>query len=239
MPAAWWSRRSGTSRRTGLGETGRRELRHILRTVEMSLVGLALPTRRPFDTTDQLDERMRRADAAFAMAYELGTKIVLARAGAVPPPEDAGTPGSVHATRCSSWAGAPSTTASSWRWKPARIRVRSSSRFWMRWARRAWPPASTPAASCKRGSTRSPPCASWRHGSCMPMPKMRRARPVFPRSIREALAFLPGPSIGKSTWVRSRRSATAAFLTVWPVPGPSRRGPVHGRARAALKQAQS
>jgi sugar phosphate isomerase/epimerase len=71
-----------------LGETGRREIRHILRSVEMSLVGLALPTRRPFDTTDQLDERMRRADAAFAMAYELGTKIVLARAGTVPPPED-------------------------------------------------------------------------------------------------------------------------------------------------------
>jgi sugar phosphate isomerase/epimerase len=72
-----------------LGETGRREVRHILRTVEMTLVGLALPTRRPFDTTDQLDERIRRADAAFAMAYELGTTVVLARAGAVPPSEDA------------------------------------------------------------------------------------------------------------------------------------------------------
>ena len=62
----------------------------------MSLVGLALPTRRPFDTTDQLDERMRRADAAFAMAYELGTKIVLARAGAVPPTEDEAASGGVH-----------------------------------------------------------------------------------------------------------------------------------------------
>ena len=71
-----------------LGDTGRRELRHILRSVEMSLVALALPTRRPFDTTDQLDERMRRADAAFAMAYELGTKNVLARAGTIPPTED-------------------------------------------------------------------------------------------------------------------------------------------------------
>ena len=71
-----------------LGETGRREVRHILRTVEMSLVGLALPTRRPFDTTDQLDERLRRADAAFAMAYELGTRLVLARVGSVPPTED-------------------------------------------------------------------------------------------------------------------------------------------------------
>ncbi len=88
MPGAWCVEAIGDLAPHRLGETGRRELRHILRTVEMSLVALALPTRRPFDTTDQLDERMRRADAAFAMAYELGTKIVLARAGAVPPPED-------------------------------------------------------------------------------------------------------------------------------------------------------
>ncbi len=47
-----------------------------------------LPTRRPFDSPDQIDERIRRADGAFAMAYELGTKIVLARAGAVPPEDE-------------------------------------------------------------------------------------------------------------------------------------------------------
>ena len=72
-----------------LGETGRRELRHILRTVELKLIALALPTRRPFDTTDQLDDRLRRADAAFAMAFDLGTNVVLARVGAIPPQEDA------------------------------------------------------------------------------------------------------------------------------------------------------
>jgi len=72
-----------------LGATGRRELRHVLRTTELALIALSLPTRRGFDTSDQLDDRIRRADTAFAMAYELGTAIVLARAGAVPPPEDA------------------------------------------------------------------------------------------------------------------------------------------------------
>lgn len=72
-----------------LGETGRREVRHILRTVELALVAVALPTRRPFDTTEQLDERLRRADAAFAMAFELGTGVVLARVGVVPPEDDA------------------------------------------------------------------------------------------------------------------------------------------------------
>jgi sugar phosphate isomerase/epimerase len=72
-----------------LGETGRRELRHILRTVELKLIALSLPTRRPFDTTDQLEDRLRRADSAFAMAFDLGTNVVLARVGAVPPEEDA------------------------------------------------------------------------------------------------------------------------------------------------------
>ena len=65
-----------------LSETGRREIRHLLNSVELPLVALSLPTRRPFDTPDQLDDRIRRADSAFAMAYELGTKVVLVRAGA-------------------------------------------------------------------------------------------------------------------------------------------------------------
>lgn len=73
-----------------LSETGRREIRHVLRTVELALVAISLPTRRAFDTTDQLDERIRRAEGAFTMAYELGTKIVLVSAGDVPPEDDPG-----------------------------------------------------------------------------------------------------------------------------------------------------
>jgi sugar phosphate isomerase/epimerase len=72
-----------------LSATGRRELRHLLRTVELALVAISLPTRRPFDTTDQLDDRIRRADAGFALAYELGTSLVLVRAGALPQTDDA------------------------------------------------------------------------------------------------------------------------------------------------------
>ncbi len=71
-----------------LGETGRRALRHLLRTVELSLIALGLPTRRPFDTVDQLEDRIRRADRAFALAYELGTNLLVARVGQVPPEED-------------------------------------------------------------------------------------------------------------------------------------------------------
>lgn len=68
-----------------LTETGRRDLRHTLRTLELSLIGLHLPTRRSFDTEDQLDERLARAASAFILAYELGTELVLARVGALPP----------------------------------------------------------------------------------------------------------------------------------------------------------
>jgi len=72
-----------------LSETGRRELRHLLRSVELSLIALHLPTRRPFDTTDQLDDRLRRAENAFTLAYELGSRLVLARVGALPPDSEA------------------------------------------------------------------------------------------------------------------------------------------------------
>lgn len=72
-----------------LGETGRRDLKHQLRSVEVALIAMALPTRRAFDTTDQLDDRVRRADAVFALAFELGTRLVLANVGPVPAEDEA------------------------------------------------------------------------------------------------------------------------------------------------------
>lgn len=72
-----------------LSDTGRRDLRNTLRSVQIALAALNLPTRRPFDTEDDLDVRLARADRAFAMAYELGTRSMLVRAGTVPPEEDA------------------------------------------------------------------------------------------------------------------------------------------------------
>jgi sugar phosphate isomerase/epimerase len=71
-----------------LTETGRRELRYLLRSVELGLVALSLPTRRPFDTPDGLDDRLNRADGAFGLAYELGTRLVLVRVGGIPAEND-------------------------------------------------------------------------------------------------------------------------------------------------------
>jgi sugar phosphate isomerase/epimerase len=72
-----------------LGDSGRREVRHLLRSVELSSVALVLPTRSSFDHTDDLDARLRRADRAFALAYDLGMRMVLVRTGAVPPEGEA------------------------------------------------------------------------------------------------------------------------------------------------------
>lgn len=72
-----------------LSESGRRELRHLLRSAELGVIALSLPTRRPFDTLDQLDDRIARADRAFALAFELGTNLVLARVGGVPSESEA------------------------------------------------------------------------------------------------------------------------------------------------------
>jgi sugar phosphate isomerase/epimerase len=72
-----------------LSETGRREVRHALRSVEQSLIALSLPTRRPFDSLDQIEDRLARAERAFTLAYELGTRLVLARVGGLPPEADA------------------------------------------------------------------------------------------------------------------------------------------------------
>src|SRR5262249_39581702 len=55
----------------------------------LTLIALHLPTRRPFDTTDQLDDRLARAERAFQLAFELGSTLVLARVGALPPESDA------------------------------------------------------------------------------------------------------------------------------------------------------
>lgn len=67
-----------------LGDTGRRDLKRILRTAELTLIAMSLPTRRAFDTVEQLEDRLSRADRAFALMYELGCNLALVRVGAVP-----------------------------------------------------------------------------------------------------------------------------------------------------------
>ncbi|MDX2039193.1 MAG: TIM barrel protein [Isosphaeraceae bacterium] len=71
-----------------LGETGRRDFRRLLQSSELALIAVVLPTRRGFDSLDGLELRLERAEAAFALAFSLGTATVLARVGAIPAAED-------------------------------------------------------------------------------------------------------------------------------------------------------
>jgi sugar phosphate isomerase/epimerase len=81
-----------------LSDTGRRDLAHTLRSIDVGLIALNLPTRRAFDSFDDLDVRLARADRAFALSYELGARIVLVRAGQTPLEDDAARRGAfVHA----------------------------------------------------------------------------------------------------------------------------------------------
>jgi len=72
-----------------LSATGRREIRFLLRSVELSLIAIHLPTRRSFDSIDQLEDRLRRAESAFALGFELGAPLVLAKIGELPPEAEA------------------------------------------------------------------------------------------------------------------------------------------------------
>lgn len=82
-----------------LSDTGRRELRHLLRSTELSLIALNLPTRRPFDSFDGLDDRLARAERAMSLSYELGSRLVLARVGPIPAEDDPKREPFVHALR--------------------------------------------------------------------------------------------------------------------------------------------
>ncbi|GIW88692.1 MAG: hypothetical protein KatS3mg108_3016 [Isosphaeraceae bacterium] len=76
---------AGTLAPRNLGETARRDVRQTLRTLDLALTALHLPTRRPFDTLDQLEDRLARADQAFELAYSLGSRLVLLHPGPIPP----------------------------------------------------------------------------------------------------------------------------------------------------------
>ena len=174
-------------------------------------------TRRPFDTTDQLDDRIRRADSAFAMAYELGTKVVLVRAGE-----------QVHSERTSLARRERSSTALArpghasrapgrirpWQLEtgsePARpLQVVPATSIGFAWRS---PPASTRRPDCRPAWTRSHWCVSWRRGSFMLMPTTRPVRPIRLPPTRAGSDFLLVPSIGKNTWALLRRDRLSRLL---------------------------
>jgi sugar phosphate isomerase/epimerase len=71
-----------------LSTTGRREVRHLLRTYNLELTALGCPLRRGLDVVEQQQERLEYVRQVMALAWELGTRIVIVQAGEIPEKED-------------------------------------------------------------------------------------------------------------------------------------------------------
>jgi sugar phosphate isomerase/epimerase len=67
-----------------LSKTGIREIRKLLGDLNLGISAAAFPTRRGYDVADDLERRILATQQAMKAAYELGTRIVINRAGRVP-----------------------------------------------------------------------------------------------------------------------------------------------------------
>lgn len=67
-----------------LSQTGRREVCHLLRTHRLELAALAAPLDRGLDELPELDRRLAYLKETMQLAYDLGPRLVVLAAGAVP-----------------------------------------------------------------------------------------------------------------------------------------------------------
>jgi sugar phosphate isomerase/epimerase len=71
-----------------LSQTGRRELRHLLRSHNLELTALGCPLRRGLDTAENQQARIDHVRKVLALSYDLGPRIVIVQAGRVPEQDD-------------------------------------------------------------------------------------------------------------------------------------------------------
>ncbi len=71
-----------------LSETGRREVRHLLRGHNLELTALGCPLRRGLDAAQDQQPRIEHVGKVLALACDLGPRVVVVQAGAVPDKED-------------------------------------------------------------------------------------------------------------------------------------------------------
>lgn len=71
-----------------LSQTGRRELRHLLRAYGLELSALGCPLRHGLDTAENQQGRIDHVKKVLSLSFELGARVVVVQAGQVP--EDAG-----------------------------------------------------------------------------------------------------------------------------------------------------
>ncbi|MBY0526662.1 MAG: sugar phosphate isomerase/epimerase [Gemmataceae bacterium] len=66
-----------------LSETGRRELRNLLRTYNVELTALGCPMRRGLDTAENLEARIDHVRQVLTLSFELGPRLVVVQAGKI------------------------------------------------------------------------------------------------------------------------------------------------------------
>jgi sugar phosphate isomerase/epimerase len=74
-----------------LTQTGRRELRHLLRTHNLQLTAVNCPLRHGLDVAENLQPRIDHVRRVMSLSFDLGARIVIVQAGRVPR-EDEATP---------------------------------------------------------------------------------------------------------------------------------------------------
>ncbi len=68
-----------------LTETGRREIRHLLRSHDLEMCAVHCPLRFGLDVPDNLQQRLDHIRDTMALAFDLGPRLVIIQAGKVPP----------------------------------------------------------------------------------------------------------------------------------------------------------
>jgi len=67
-----------------LSQTGRRELRHLLQSHNLSLTALGCPLRHGLDTAQGQQARIEHVQKVLALSFDLGSRIVIVQAGCIP-----------------------------------------------------------------------------------------------------------------------------------------------------------
>jgi L-ribulose-5-phosphate 3-epimerase len=67
-----------------LSQTGRRELRNLLRTHGLELTALGCPLRRGLDTAENQEARIEHVKRVMSLSFDLGPRVTIVQAGRVP-----------------------------------------------------------------------------------------------------------------------------------------------------------
>ncbi len=71
-----------------LSETGRRELRHLLRSHNLELTALGCPLRRGLDVAEDQQPRIEHVRKVMSLCFDLGARAVIVQAGPMPEEKD-------------------------------------------------------------------------------------------------------------------------------------------------------